>query len=957
MPIFVKNIFHGFIGFDDCRHERIWSEDELNTFQSLATNISNSIERIQNELIIEESENNFRQINETIEDTFWLYDVINRKYIYMSPSCEKVLEIAQSHFYAHTHTPFIRIVEEDKNKFFTAETALHTQDSYDIEYRIILNDGNIKWINEKSFAIRDANGKLIRNSGICIDITEKKNIQTELKQLSLVAEKTTNGVLIADAEGYSLWANQAYLDMFEIPLTELLNKRPRDLFQGNDEMSLEIYEANGTNFTKDLNVFTFKGNQKWVELTNTIVTDENGKVLQQVEILTDTTERKTAEEKLKKERQLLRAIIDNVPINIYVKDLAGRKILANKCEYEFVGAKSEAEVIGKHDFDLYDSDIANQTVEKDENVLLKNKPILDFESLIRRKDGTERWILSSKIPLQNELNDAIGLVGIGMDITERKQIEAERQIDLEVEKMVNIFAQHIFGQENIDNLLWEVTQTCIASLKFEDAVIYWLDESGANLYQRAAYGSQIVNGRKKLSPIIIPLGQGIVGTVAQTGIAEIIADTTQDSRYIVDDSFRNSEMTIPIKLNGKIIGVFDSEHSEKDFYQPKHLRILNTIANLLANRIDRILAEEKVKESEERFRFIAENTSDGIFVSEDNIVTYTSPSCEKILGYSFEEFHKLSREIDLLELVHPNDKQGFLDTIDEVVSKQQKSFNHEYRTKSKSGTYIWREDNINILYDEDNKPHKFIIVIRDTTEKVEKKQQLQHLVDVTSKQNERLMNFAHIVSHNIRSHSSNLSMIVDFMGNAQNEASELNYFAMLKQSTEKLAETIENLNEIITIQNNINKPKVDLYLFDEIQKTLKALNIILLANDVTIINEVSHLYKVKGIASYMESIFLNLLTNAIKYRSPDRSPIISFSAEIQNNYIVLSIKDNGIGIDLKMHGHKIFGMYKTFHRNADARGIGLFITKNQIEAMNGKIEVESKVGEGTTFKVYFYMEN
>ena len=89
----------------------------------------------------------------------------------------------------------------------------------------------------------------------------------------------------------------------------------------------------------------------------------------------------------------------------------------------------------------------------------------------------------------------------------------------------------------------------------------------------------------------------------------------------------------------------------------------------------------------------------------------------------------------------------------------------------------------------------------------------------------------------------------------------------------------------------------------------------------------------------------------------NRDSFIKFSTTAEGNYIVLHIEDNGVGIDLDKYGDKLFGMYKTFHNNKDAKGIGLYITKNQIEAMNGKIKVDSKVGEGTTFKIYFNEKN
>jgi signal transduction histidine kinase len=110
--------------------------------------------------------------------------------------------------------------------------------------------------------------------------------------------------------------------------------------------------------------------------------------------------------------------------------------------------------------------------------------------------------------------------------------------------------------------------------------------------------------------------------------------------------------------------------------------------------------------------------------------------------------------------------------------------------------------------------------------------------------------------------------------------------------------------------------------------------------------------QVEAIPAYLESVILNLLTNAIKYRSPERDLVISITTEVETAFVSVIFSDNGVGIDLQLNGSKIFGMYKTFHGNEDARGVGLFITKNQIETMGGRIIVESEVDQGTTFKIY-----
>ena len=104
---------------------------------------------------------------------------------------------------------------------------------------------------------------------------------------------------------------------------------------------------------------------------------------------------------------------------------------------------------------------------------------------------------------------------------------------------------------------------------------------------------------------------------------------------------------------------------------------------------------------------------------------------------------------------------------------------------------------------------------------------------------------------------------------------------------------------------------------------------------------------------YLESIFLNLVSNAIKYKAEDKTPEIFIKATVENGVQKLSFKDNGLGINLVRHGKKIFGLNKVFHRHPDAKGVGLFMTKVQVEAMGGKITVESEVNEGSIFTIKF----
>ena len=241
----------------------------------------------------------------------------------------------------------------------------------------------------------------------------------------------------------------------------------------------------------------------------------------------------------------------------------------------------------------------------------------------------------------------------------------------------------------------------------------------------------------------------------------------------------------------------------------------------------------------------------------------------------------------------------------------------------------------------------------DITLLVENVQKLQHLLDVTSQQNLRLQNFSYIISHNIRSHSANLTSLVQLLTEAEDEDQRRMFLQMLATSTEKLAETIVNLNDIITVNSNFNKPREPRHLRAELEKTLETLSVLIRQHHIAVEVAVPADLIVTVVPAYLDSILLNLLSNAVKYRDPARPAAIRLAAGPEPGGVGLRVQDNGRGIDLAKNGTKLFGMYKTFHDNEDARGVGLFITKNQIEAMQGRIVAESEVGVGSTFKVYF----
>ncbi|MFS8616026.1 MAG: histidine kinase [Solitalea sp.] len=168
----------------------------------------------------------------------------------------------------------------------------------------------------------------------------------------------------------------------------------------------------------------------------------------------------------------------------------------------------------------------------------------------------------------------------------------------EFEDILIYFANSILGQHTEDEIAWDLAKNCISKLGFEDCVIYFVDESNDLLVQKAAYGPKNPKEFEISDPIFIPIGKGITGSAAKYGRSELIHDTSLDKRYIVDDKRRFSEITVPVIVDGKVFGVIDCEHSEKNFFTRQHLKILEAIASIYAVKISKVRAERAAREKE-----------------------------------------------------------------------------------------------------------------------------------------------------------------------------------------------------------------------------------------------------------------------------------------------------------------------------------------------------------------------
>jgi nitrate/nitrite-specific signal transduction histidine kinase len=280
----------------------------------------------------------------------------------------------------------------------------------------------------------------------------------------------------------------------------------------------------------------------------------------------------------------------------------------------------------------------------------------------------------------------------------------------------------------------------------------------------------------------------------------------------------------------------------------------------------------------------------------------------------------------------------FLDIMDQIVSAYQQNAENKLK-RTKNTVLLLSCLSVLILIGE------FIFIIVPFYSRL--KQQNQEL----NQTNRRLSDFAHITSHNLRAPVSNLNSLLHIYEISEDPEEKEDIVSKFNTVLSHLNETMNTLVDALQTQHASTKEKELVALDESLSKNLEILGAQIDESKIKITSDFSKINTVLYNKIYMDSIFLNLVSNAIKYRSKKNPAELSITSTIEKGRTVIRFRDNGLGIDLKKHGDKLFGLSKTFHRHPEARGIGLFMTRTQIESLGGTITATSEVNKGTTFQI------
>jgi PAS domain S-box-containing protein len=753
-----------------------------------------------------------------------------------------------------------------------------------------------------------------KNNLADFDLTHLKKVEEDAKEseknlLAIFNHAPTAMLIARPKDGLIIMVNKELQKLAEANELELIGKYATDFYskESDRDKFFSMMKEKGT--VKNLEI-DFKKNDGTI--ANCLVSSElivfNGETMLLSGFI-DISDRTKSELLLIQKEESVRSLYNRTPVMLHSLNENGDFLNVSDYWLAKLGYQ-RMQVIGKNISQFFTKDSVLESVKIRIPELRKRGYDFDIPYQVIKRNGEVMDVQVSTIIEKSNDDKEIRFLAVMQDVTERKKIDEALQ-------------------QSEDNLrtIFENTNIGYALL---DADLF-----------------------------IVSFNQAMQ-RFAQNDLHKTLYLYTFSILYFAEERQHSLTRAINEVLQGETIGYeinYVQPNGDDRWYKMNMFPVYNkesiavgvvmAIEDINASKLKEIHLNNVVKEITDYKRAL--DVSSIVLITNDmGFITYVNENCLAITQYSRDEL--INKDLSYLESDYHT--AGFFNEMWSTI-KTGSIWKGEIRNKNKSGNYFWVDCTIVPFIDKDGRPYQYIAIQRDITLTKNAEFELNKSFSLVNEQNKRLLNFSYIVSHNLRSHTSNIISILNFLEKEDSPTERDDLMQHLKRVSRSLNETLFNLNEVVSIRNNLNLIIEPLNLFEYILQALRVLEEQILMKKVIIINEVDKDIMINYNPAYLESILLNFISNAIKYCSPDRQSKIELSVSNENGEMVLNIRDNGIGIDMKKNGDKLFGMYKTFSNNPDARGIGLFITKNQIDAMGGRVEVESILGAGSTFKIYF----
>ena len=913
------------------------------------------------EVKLNDSEKKYRLLTENLND---IITVVNDKGQVEYINEESHLKVmGYSYNDLLLHNVFELIHPEDREKTIQAFEKIFKEGEGFTEARIIKKNGEYIWTetNGKTFIDNDGNLKILT---ISRDTTKRKRAEQELKESEerfkyLISSSPTiiytskvsgdyGATFISDNVrekwGYSseyftnnsdFWLNQVHPDDKEGVLSNL-----SELF----EKEHIIYD------------YRFKlsnGTYRWMRDEVELLKDEEGNPMETIGSVRDINDRKEIEQNLKESEKRsrhianeLEIIIDHLPGIVVYKDTKNNILRVNKFMADAHNLKKE-DMEGKSSFEFYPYEDAQAYWEDDLEVVKNRQPRLNIVEPWKTEKG-KRMVATSKIPYIDEDDNVKGIIAMAFDITDRIKAEQElkesemRYRDLFENSPIALFEQDFSKLKcHIDNLRTS------GIIDFEK----YFDENSKEI-ENFSFLINFVDANKK---------------AVELYNAETKEDFIERKRQMKKNLFQDANPEVILTNKREIISLingsttFESEVATKTFTGEKiyvYMKTLiipgyeNSWSKVIVSLLDitdRIKVEQKLKESEEKFRTIAEQSSLGLIIQQDNLLKFVNRAVSNIIEYPMEEINEWTVE-DTFKIIYKDDIPHVKESISEREEDDYETIlKYEFRVVTKSGKLKWIEIMSKAL--KYLGKHAVAIAMIDITAQKEGEEKLKEISKLKSELLSR-------TSHELKTPLVSIKGYVDLLLQVHYENLDFYTISMLheiRQGCSRLESLIKDLLETSKLETGaivLRKERENLsFLIKFCLKELQGLaNIRQHKIFVNIEENMITMFEKERIYE----VIVNLLSNAIKYTQP--KGVIKIGSEVKNNSYIISIEDNGIGLSEtdKQKIFKKFGKIERYGKGLDVvsegTGLGLYISKGIIELHEGEIWVEpNRNGKGSIF--------
>jgi hypothetical protein len=774
-------------------------------------------------------------------------------------------------------------------------------------FRLKKKDGSGIWVEDHGWYSLDADGEVLFHEGIMRDITERKMAEEALKEseerFKMLYEKAPVGYQSLDENGNLLDVNETWLEMMGYRKNEVIGYRFSNFITPEHiepvQKRFAAFKSTGK-VQSELEMIKKNGSKILIQLEGRIGHTAEGTFKQTHCVLSDITERRKAEKAIADERILLRTLIDNIPDPIYVKDTLGRKLISNKADLEVFGSTSESSLFGKTDMESSYPGDASQTFSDDIRVIQTAQPILNKLEFFTDRKGTKRYYLTSKIPLTNDSGEIIGLVGVGHDITVRKQSE---QKIIQLSKGIEQSPASIIITDTSGNIEY-------INSKFTEITGYTFDEV------------------KERNPKI--LQSGFTSEVEYKRLWDTISSGNEYHTEIQNRK-KNGELYWETAL---ISPIRDEE---------------GTIVNYMAIKEDITNRKKTDLEILKLSVAIEQNPASVVITDTKGVIEYVNKKFITVSGYNNQEL--IGKVLRIFKPGHTSD-EVYAEIWNNLFSG--KTWKGEHQNRTKNNEIYWESVQISPIKNQEGKITNFVVLSENISERKKMEKDLIAAKEKAEESDRLKSAFLANMSHEIRTPLNSILGFSDLLTAPDLDTESRRDFAnLINSSGNNLLSIINDILDISKIeagQITLIKNKFSVYnLISEIQKeysyraNAKGIKLILKprieTQELIILSDESRI----------KQVLINFVGNALKFTD---SGCIEIGVDVISNNIQFYVKDTGIGIPKDYHD-KIFDRFRQVEaaqtRKYGGNGLGLAITKNLAELLGGRIWLESESNAGSTF--------